>query len=261
MKTFTAATAFSLVAATPAMAAPPANDAFADALPIEIGQEYTGTLAEATAELGEPVHSEYTGPNHTVWFRYRSPRKAHLTVDVNGDDSYNVVAVYTGNDIADLHRVNHDEGTDGIVRFKAVKRRTYRIALDSYADFAEGYTLWLSDGGIKGKGVALAVDPGQSVDSVRSHGLRLSITARRRVPMAVALRVSRATARRLGLHSRLLGRTHGTIDYNQALHATIRVSRAARRALDGADSLRAKVRLTLPKSTAPDKTLTVPVAL
>ena len=256
-----AAVAASLVAAAPALASPPPNDAFADALPIEVGHEYTGTLTDATVELGEPVHSDYSGPNHTIWFRYRSPRNAHMTVDVTGPDTYNVVAVYTGTDVEDLHRVNNDDSTDGIVRWKARKHRTYRIAIDSYDDFTEKYTLWLSDGGIKGKGIALTVNPGQTVDSLRSGGLRLSLTARRRVGVALALRVSRRTARHLGLDSRLLGRRRGTIDYGETLNATIRLSRAARRALEDAEGLRGVVKLTLPRSTAPDKTLTVPVVL
>jgi hypothetical protein len=180
-----------------------------------------------------------------------------------------LLAAYTGSDVADLHLIASDDDSSpsgnlgSTIRFDARRGRTYRIAVDSYgSDPGTGaFKLWLSDGGIKGKGVALAVDPGQSVDSVRSHGLRTTITARRRVPMAVALRVSRATARKLGLHSRLLGRTRGRIDYNQSLHATIRLKRAARRALEDADALRAVVKLTLPRSTSPDKTLTVPVAL
>jgi hypothetical protein len=252
--TLTAATAVSLFAAAPALAAPPANDDFADALKIGVGQEYSGVFTDATAELGEPT------ANHSVWYRYRSPRNARLTVEASGTEYGTPIAAYTGDDVSDLHKVVGDES---VIRFKARRGVTYHIAVDRYEWDTEttDFKLWLSDGGIKGKGVALAVDPGQSVESVRGQGLRMTITARRRVPMAVALRVSRATARRLDLPSRLLGRTRGTIDYNQALHGTIRLSRAARRALDGVDGLRASVRLTLPRSTAPDKTLTVPVSL
>jgi len=261
-KILMAATAASLVVASPALAAPPANDAFADALKIGVGQEYTGVFTDATAELGEPEHGSSAG-RHTVWYRYRSPRNAQLTIETYDAEYGTLLAAYTGSDVSDLHQVAFDDNYDSIIRFKARRGRTYRIAVDRFDwdDASTQFKLWLSDGGIKGKGVALVVDPGQSVDGVRSHGLRLTITARRRVPMAVALRVSRATARRLGLHSRLLGRTRGTIDYNQSLHATIRLKRAARRALEDVDSLRGVVKLTLPRSTAPDKTLTVPVAL
>jgi hypothetical protein len=256
-----AAVAASLVTASPALASPPANDNFADASKIGVGVEYTGVFTDATAELGEPEHGS-SGGRHTVWYRYRSPRKAQLTIETYDTQYGTLLAAYTGSDVSDLHEVAIDDDYDSTIRFKA-RRATYWIAVDRF-DWdtdATQFKLWLSDGGIKGKGVALAVDPGQSVDTLRSHGLRMTISARRRVPMAVALRVSRATARKLGLHTRLLGRTHGTIDYNQSLHATIRLKRAARRALEDADGLRGVVKLTLPRSTAPDKTLTVPVVL
>ena len=257
-----AAGAASLVAASPALAAAPANDDFADATKIAVGQEYTGAVTDATAELGEPEHG-YDGARHTVWYRYRSPRNAHLTIETSGTDYGTLLAAYTGSDVTDLHQVAVDDNYDNTIRFKARRGVTYRIAVDFFdLEYeADDFKLWLSDGGIKGKGVALAVDPGQSVDSLRSRGLAMTITARRRVGMAVALRVSRATARQLGLHGRLLGRTHGTIDYDQSLHATIRLNRAARRALSNADSLHARLRLTLPRSTAPDKVLSVAVAL
>ena len=257
-----AAAAGSLIAATPALAAPPANDAFADALKIGVGQEYTGVFTDATAELGEPEHGS-SAAGRTVWYRYRSPRNARLTIETYGAEYGTLLAAYTGGDVSDLDQVAFDDNYDSIIRFKARKGRTYRIAVDrfNWDDASTGFRLWLSDGGIKGKGVTLAVDAGQSVDSLRSRGLRLTINARRKVPMAVALRVNRRTARRLDLPSRLLGRTRGTIDYDESLHATIRLKRAARRALEDVDSLRGVLKLTLPRSTAPDKTLTVPVAL
>jgi hypothetical protein len=262
IKTFGAAVLGALLFAGSASAtAPPDNDDFADAAKIEIGREYLGAVREATVELGEPAHYG-VGPYKTVWYRYRATSKSRLTIEADAPDGV-IVAAYTGSDVDALKSVAEGSGT---IRFKPHRGRTYRIAVSSWYEEVpepgrEEFKLWLSDGGIKGKGVAVAVNPGQSVDSLRTDGLRMKITARRRVPMAVALRVSRATARQLGLHSRLLGRTHGTIDYNQSLAATIRLKRAARKALEDVDSLRAVVRLTLPKSTSPDKTLTVPVAL
>jgi hypothetical protein len=264
IKTFGAAIVGALLFAgsASAMTAPPDNDDFADAKTLEVGREYVGSVREATAELGEPAHYG-AGPYRTAWYRYRATSTGRVTIEATSDESSQILAAYTGSEVDDLTSVTEGSGT---IRFKAHKGRTYRIVVSSwYADVPEPgvdeYKLWLSDGGIKGKGVALAVDPSQSLDSVRSRGLRMHVTARRRVPMAVALRVSRATARRLGLHSRLLGRTHGTIDYNQSLAATIRLNRAARRALADVGSLRGVVKLTLPKSTSPDKTLTVPVSL
>jgi hypothetical protein len=262
MKTFALAAVAFLAIASPAIAAPPPNDNFADAMKVGVGQEYGGDLAEATPELGEPAHNGQPA-NKSVWFRYRSPRKADLTIDASDDGTYGYLGVYTGNDLSNLKRVANDGNYDMVLRFKARKGVTYRIAIDTWISGPGpiGYKLWLSDGGIKGKGVAMTVDPGQTVASVRAHGLRLHVTARRKVGMAIALRVNRATARRLGLHSRVLGRTRGTIDYGQAVGATIQLRRAARKALRDVDSLKAKVRLTLPRTTAPDKSMTVRVAL
>jgi hypothetical protein len=260
--------ALTLAVAAPAMAAPPSNNDFADATRLTIGHEFAGVVTDANAELGEPAHGP-VGPHHTVWFRYRSPRNAKLTVDTGGSQFDTLLAAYTGRDVAHLHQVasdddgspSHDLGST--IRFKAHKGRTYRIAVDSYSPDNEPgtYKLWLSDGGIAGKGVVMSVEPGQTVDSVRAHGLRLSVSARRKVPMAVSLRVSRSVARRLGLHSRVLGSTEGTIDYGQTLTAAVRLKRAAARALDGVDSLQAQVRLELPQSTSPDTVRTTRVSL
>jgi len=256
--------AWTAAVAAPAMAAPPANDNFADAQRVGIGVEYSGTLAEATAELGEPSR-EFQRPAHSVWFRYRAGHSGPLTVDTGGSESYTALAVYTGSDLSELHEVGADlfsspTGNGAVVRFKAHRHRVYRIAIDAIEE-PEGFKLWLSDGGIKGKGVALTVDPDQTVESVRSHGLRLNVTARRRVGTALTLRVSPRTARRLGLKSSVLGRASGPVDYGQSLSATIPLTHAARAALEGVDHVAARVRLKLKGSKAPDKTLTVPVSL
>jgi hypothetical protein len=257
--------ALTLTAAAPAVAAPPANDDFADAQRVGIGVEYSGTLTEATAELGEPQHA-HTKAMHTVWFRYRAPRSGPLTVDTGGSEPYTFLGVYTGNALSTLHEVGSAEygsptGSGAVVRFKTHRHRVYRIRVDTYDGEVGNFKLWLSDGGVKGKGVAMTVDAGQTVASLRSHGLRLNVSARRRIGAALALRVSRTTARRLGLKSRVLGRTSGPVDYGEALAASIPLTHAARVALDGVDHLRARVRLTIVGSKAPDKALTKGVAL
>ena len=87
------------------------------------------------------------------------------------------------------------------------------------------------------------------------------MSARRRVEVALELRVGRRTAERLGLAGRVLGRTGGVLGYNESRGATLRLTRRARRALADQPRLRATVRLTLPRSTARDRVLTVPVTL
>jgi hypothetical protein len=254
-----------VTAAAPALAAPPANDNFVDAQRVGIGVEYTGSNLEATRELGEPHHAGWH-PVRSVWFRYRAPRSGPLTIDSSGSDPITILAVYTGSQLSNLKAVGSDyDGTpdgNGVVRFKARRHRVYRIAIDTiFNDGAGIYKLWLSDGGIKGKGVAMSVDPGQTVNDAIAHGLHLNVSARRRVGTSLSLRVAHRTARRLGLKSRVLGRAGGSVDYGQTLRATIPLTHAARVALDGVRHLRARVRLTLPRSKSPDKVLTIGVHL
>lgn len=257
-----AAGVLTLAVAAPAVAAPPPNDSFADAQPVGIGTEYSGVLTGATGELGEPDHGGY-GNSASVWFRYRAPRDGRLTVDTGGSAADTALAVYSGHQLSKLELLGADvwsspTGPGATVRLKVRRHRTYRIAIEdmNLGSQSDAYKLWLSDGGVRGKGVAVAIGAGQTVDSVRAHGLRLNVSARRVVDIALQLRVSRRTAKRLHLRSRVLGRAAGSVNYGQALQATIELTRPARAALDGVTSLHATVRLVLPKSPSPDKTLT-----
>jgi hypothetical protein len=258
--------ALTLAVAAPAMAAPPPNDSFADAQPVGIGTEYTGVLTDATGELGEPDHGGY-GNSASVWFRYRAPRNGRLTVDTGGSEADSALAVYGGGQLAKLKLIgasawSSPTGPGATVRLKVRRHRTYRIAIqNTTGGQSDAYKLWLSDGGIHGKGVALTVGAGQTVDSVRAHGLRLTVAARRVIDTALQLRVSSKTAKHLHIKSRVLGRAAGRVDYGQALQATIELTHAARVALDGVASLHATVRLVLPKSPSPDKVLTTRVDL
>ena len=123
------------------------------------------------------------------------------------------------------------------------------------------FSLDVSDGSIAGKGVALAIAPDQTVDGVRARGLRMVVSTRRKVTVGIELRVSRRTARRLDLPGQVLGRTRGTLQPGQKLPATLRLSAAARQALAHELELRATARLTLLNSSAPNRTLEVPVRL
>src|SRR5687768_15444957 len=63
-----------------AQAAPPANDAFADAQVVRVGDRVTGTTAQATAQAGEPAPSE---PYNTrsVWYRLTPSASETLRID------------------------------------------------------------------------------------------------------------------------------------------------------------------------------------
>jgi hypothetical protein len=249
--------------ATPEVGLAPANDDFDAARQVRVGVEYAGSMAGATAELGEPRHAGVRAA-HSLWFRFRAARDAPMTVDSGGSHTGNRLAAYVGSDLAHLRPIaeaaeNSPTGAGAVIRFTAARGRIYRIALDG--DAPDAYRLWVSDGGVKGKGLELVVDPGQTVASVRAGGLRTQVRARRAVEVDLALRVGRTLERRLGLDSPVLGGVRGRVDYGQQLTATIRLKRTVRRALRARSQLRARLRLTILASAAPHRVLVHPVVL
>jgi hypothetical protein len=236
----------------------PANDSFADAQKVRVPGRYTGNLADATAELGERGGFRGSRPQRSVWFRFKVPRAGKLSIQAVGRDCSTPVAVYTGSRLDALHRVGASYGT---VRFRARRGRTYRVAVDCLSPSLGDFELTISDGSIAGKGVGLSVDPGQTVQSVRSRGLHINVTTLRKVRVGIAWLVGARAARQMRLRGGVLGRASGTLDYNQGLPAVIRLTAAARRKLAGQDRLSSVVRLTLLKTDAPNRVLNVPVNL
>ncbi len=227
----------------------PANDAFDDAMTLAAaGGSHTGNLADATTEFGEE------DGEHTVWYRVRAPRTGRLWVRGSGCAQ---IAVYEGRAIDSLELVESGR----FLRFDARRGRVYRIAVDCGFPGYGDYGIRVSDGSVAGEGISVAVAPDQTLESVRSRGLRLSVSAQSRARVALELRVSRSLARSLGLRDRVIGRASGRVDGGRSLTAAIRLTRRARRALDGATELEATVRLELPKSTGPGRFLSEAVTL
>lgn len=234
-------------------AAMPANDEFSQARTLRIPGKYSGNAADATAELGEAERHR-----HSVWYRIKPRRTGSLTIDLASRKCGGAsMTLYTGSGLSSLRRVR-----SGIpIRLTAVRGRVYRLVVDCTRPGLGDFVLSLSDGSIKGKGVKLAVTADQTVESVVANGLRMTVSAERRVGVGIDLRVSRAVARRLGLDSRVLGSTSGAVDYGKSLPAVLRLSRAARKALAGVEHLNASVRLEILRTDAPNRVLTVPVRL
>lgn len=231
----------------------PANDDFSAARTLRIPGEYKGNVADATAELGEAERHR-----HSVWYRIKPRRTGSLTLDLDGRRcGGSSMTLYTGSELSSLRRVR----SGNTIRLNAKRGTVYRLVVDCTHPGLGDFVLSLSDGSIKGKGVKLSVDAGQTVESVRANGLRMKVSTRRRVGVGIDLRVSRATARDLGLESRVLGRTTGAVDYGTSLPAVLRLSRAARRALADVEHLTATVRLEILRTDAPNRVLTVPVRL
>ena len=225
------------------------NDAFDDAITLRVPGEHAGNLADATAELGE------RGGEHTVWYRFRARRTGRHWLAATGGCAN--VSLHKGPSVNDLEPVKMGRFGD----FQARRARVYHASIDCPFPGFGDYRIRLSDGSIQGDGVEMAIDAGQTLETVRSRGLRLSVSATRRVEIDLELRVSRATARRLGLDDQVLGSTRGKITPGRPLPAAVRLSREARRAVDGQEALKATVRLELTKSSVPERFASLPVTL
>ena len=227
----------------------PANDAFDDARTMGVPFVHTGNLADATAEFGEDDAS------HSVWYRFRARRTGTHWLEATGTCA--TAKLFSGGSVDEMRAV--EPRRRGGYRLR--RGRIYHASVDCSAPGYGDYEVRLSDGSIAGDGVELEVVPGQTVDSVRARGLRLTVSAARAVEMAVELRVSKTTARGLGLESRVIGRLKGKLAANVARPAAVRLTREARRALEGQSAVNATIRLQLPESPIPDEVLNVPVTL
>ena len=227
----------------------PDNDAFDDARTMGVPFVHAGNLADATAELGEDDAS------HSVWYRFRARRSGVHWLEARGTCA--TARLFTGGSVDDMRAVEAGRGNG----FRLRRGRIYHASVDCVSPGYGDYQLRLSDGSIEGDGVKVEVVRGQTVDSVRSRGLRLTVSAARGVEMALELRVSKTTARRLALESRVIGRLKGKLAANVARPAAVRLTREARRALEGEAGVNATIRLQLPKSPLPDQVLSVPVIL
>ncbi|MEY3033057.1 MAG: hypothetical protein RLZZ622_1532 [Planctomycetota bacterium] len=95
---------------------PSPNDAFADRLALEgLNPTATGTNVDATAEAGEPVHHGVDG-GKSVWWTWTAPASGTVVIETVGSDFDTVLAVYDGDDVANLTRlVSNDDIEYGIV--------------------------------------------------------------------------------------------------------------------------------------------------
>ena len=111
-----------------ALAAPPSNDNFADASPLN-GSSFvvTGNTALATKELGEPNHAGNPG-GHSAWWRWSAPETANAELSVTASGFTPLVAVYSGDGINWLAR--QAAATNRPVQFRSVAGAVYYFAVD-----------------------------------------------------------------------------------------------------------------------------------
>lgn len=123
------------IAALPgiAHAAPPSNDAFADAQVVRIGDRVTGTTAEATLEAGEPATSSALLTRST-WYRLETSTTEAVRVDSCSSVKYAELAIYTGAGVGALTEVAHTTGGCRLY-FTAVAGTAYHLRLAAYDEY------------------------------------------------------------------------------------------------------------------------------
>lgn len=128
-----------LAGAAPAagVAAPPANDDFANATQLDgTSGSAPGTTTDATSEPGEPAHGRYGYVGgRSVWYRWTAPISGTATIHLSGEWDFQVIAAYTGPDVTHLTRVAlyDDDAHFGRIRFHAAAGTTYSLAVDNYS--------------------------------------------------------------------------------------------------------------------------------
>jgi hypothetical protein len=135
----------SLFIAAPAVAAPPANDNFANAMVLGASGSLTQTSLEATKEPGEPDHAANRG-GRSVWFRWTAPSSGQARfATCGGATSFDtLLGIYIGSNVAALGAVaaNDDScGDRSEVVVTAVAGTTYSIAVDGFNGVAGNFTL------------------------------------------------------------------------------------------------------------------------
>jgi Tol biopolymer transport system component len=178
--TVAAAMSVLLVHAGLAAAAPPANDAFASAVPLapQSGGTWNGSNVDATKEPGEPDHAGNTG-GASVWFRWTPSFDGSASVDTTGSGFDTLLAVYTGTSLGGLTLVgsNDDVGDVGSISrvcFTAHAGAPVFIAVDGYLGDAGSATLhW----GVKSDAAPCPTTPPQITAGVApTVGERLTAT-------------------------------------------------------------------------------------
>jgi hypothetical protein len=121
----------------PLLAAPPANDAFVNRVPITgtIPQTVSGTNIEATKESGEPNHAGYTG-GKSVWWTWTAPTTGIYVINTVGSNFDTLLAVYTGTVVNALTLRASDDESGGnntsLLSLSATSGTVYQIAVDGW---------------------------------------------------------------------------------------------------------------------------------
>lgn len=120
------------------MSVPPANDAFANRLPLSgPNVTTTGNNDNGTKEPGEPLHAGNTG-GKSVWWTWTAPSSGPVAVTTTGSSFDTTLGIYTGTVVSSLTLIAGDDDSGGwlasAVTFNASAGTTYQIAVDGFND-------------------------------------------------------------------------------------------------------------------------------
>jgi hypothetical protein len=113
------------------------NDDFGAATELVPGVPVAVNNGKASAEPGEPAHDAWyyaqgLSANWSVWFKFTPPADAVAELDWCASGFEVTTAVYTGDDVAALDRVDHED-EDCRLDVPVSAGVTYRVAIDGFA--------------------------------------------------------------------------------------------------------------------------------
>lgn len=129
--------------ASPALAAPPPNDAFNMALSAQDGS-VTGTNVDATREVGEPNHQADRAARASIWYVFTAPANGTAKIDTCQSEFNTVLGIYEGNAVGALRKLASDDDSCGGVgtsrtAVPVTRGQTLRIAVAGWTDQADFY--------------------------------------------------------------------------------------------------------------------------
>ena len=173
----------------------PANDNFANAIPITLSNSaatVTGFNTNATSEPGEPAHAGKAGSAiRSVWWKWTAPGAGGVTVDTTNSYFDTTMGVYIGTGVGALTVIGtNDDGpetagssthnTSSTVTFTAVAGTVYYIAVNGFdnGDGTEsgGITLNLSFAPVGGTLPTITTQP-ISLTSVAGLNVTFTVAA------------------------------------------------------------------------------------
>lgn len=117
---------------------PPANDDFANALPLAgVAPQVNGSNVGADKQTGEPDHGDAGGAS--VWWSWTAPFDGLVDANTEGSSYDTTLGVYTGSSVDSLTTIGTNDDIDlGVVlqsrvEFTATKGQTYQFAVDGWS--------------------------------------------------------------------------------------------------------------------------------